>query len=426
MKKLMINYKCREGAKRILNSQFSILNFIVAIIIATMTTSCSDDDPFFSASENDYPVILNTDLQNAWDGLPPVLKTIPRNENFVYEVTVTPSAYTTVTWVIDDLEVAEGTSVDMPMLAGEYNLKIVATTTKGLETYRERRIIVTPLDGDPVAAEDQPLERLLTPGTEAQLHGTNLDKVAKIRIDNAVVDVTCENGVLNYTVPQNIANGVYRLQLIDANGNAYGGGKVTVSSSPVFASNAYQAKANSELVLNGKNLDKVASVTAGGQACTIKEKTATTLTITTPQLEPGTHTFTATDAEGNAVKFVNGSSLDEMGTLTIVTETTLWEGEFNVTWGTPFDKLKETLINYVKPGTVLRLYVTGEGQGSATSAWWSNIVTGQGDPNRGDIAIHGSQVLEYTLNELSIELLKTQDGFLAVGDGYTLKKVTVE
>lgn len=415
MKKIMINY------------MKSLAFILLALpVVGAMLTSCSDEDPFFSASEDDFPVIMNTDLQNAWEGVPPVLKTIPRNENFVYEVTVTPSAYTTVTWIIDDLEVAEGTSVDMPMLAGEYNLKIVATTTRGFQTYRERRIIVTPLDGDPIAATDLPLERLLTPGKAAQLHGTDLSKVTKVSIGGAVVDVTNDNGVLTYIVPQNIANGVYRLQLIDAQGNAYGGGQVTVSSSPVLGSNEFQAKSNSELELSGQNLDKIATVKVDGQSCTIKEKSSNTITIAVPQLEPGTYIFTATDAEGFAVKFVSGSTLVESAFLTIVTETTLWEGEFNVTWGTPFDKLKETLINYVKPGTVLRLYVTGEGQGSATSAWWSNIVTGQGDPNRGDIAIHGSQVLEYTLNELSIELLKTQDGFLAVGDGYTLKKVTVE
>ena len=395
-------------------------------IVGAMLTSCSDDDPFFSASEDDFPVILNTDLQNAWEGVPPVLKTIPRNENFVYEVTVTPSAYTTVTWVIDDLEVAEGTSVDMPMLAGEYNLNIVATTTKGLQTYRERRIIVTPLEGDPIADTDLPLERLLTQGAAAQLHGSNFDNVVKIEIGGAIVDVTNNNGVLSYTVPQNLANGVYRLQLIDAKGNAYGGGQVTVSSSPVFGSDAFQAKANADVELSGQNLDKIASVTVAGQACTIKEKTNNTITITVPQLEPGDYAFTATDVEGYTVKFISGSSLVEEATLTIVTETTLWEGEFEVTWGTPFNKLKDTFINYVHPGTVLRLYVTGEGQGCAATSWWSNIVTGQGDPNRGDIAIHGSMVLEYTLTELSMELLKTQQGFYAVGNGYTLKKVTVE
>lgn len=40
--------------------------------------------------------------------------------------------------------------------------------------------------------------------------------------------------------------------------------------------------------------------------------------------------------------------------------------------------------------------------------------------------IEGDMVLEYTLNDLSIQLLAEQDGFLMVGDGYTLTKITVE
>ena len=40
--------------------------------------------------------------------------------------------------------------------------------------------------------------------------------------------------------------------------------------------------------------------------------------------------------------------------------------------------------------------------------------------------ISGDMVLEYTLTDLSIQLLTKQDGFLMVGDGYTLLKITVE
>ncbi|MBF4211998.1 hypothetical protein EI533_30500, partial [Pseudomonas donghuensis] len=71
-------------------------------------------------------------------------------------------------------------------------------------------------------------------------------------------------------------------------------------------------------------------------------------------------------------------------------------------------------------------YVSGEGQGTATTAWWDNLLTGKGDPERGDTMISGSQVLEYELTDLSIQLLKDQTGFLMVGNGYTVSKVTVE
>ena len=48
------------------------------------------------------------------------------------------------------------------------------------------------------------------------------------------------------------------------------------------------------------------------------------------------------------------------------------------------------------------------------------------DEGRGDTPISGDMVLEYTLNETSISLLQNQDGFLMVGNGYTLTKITVE
>ena len=61
-----------------------------------------------------------------------------------------------------------------------------------------------------------------------------------------------------------------------------------------------------------------------------------------------------------------------------------------------------------------------------TTAWWNNILTGESDPNRGDIAISGSMVLEFTLTDLSIELINEQDGAIFVGDGYTITKITKE
>ena len=107
-------------------------------------------------------------------------------------------------------------------------------------------------------------------------------------------------------------------------------------------------------------------------------------------------------------------------------ENTLWEGEFSVTWGTPFEVLKDTFLSKVKAGTILRVYVDGNGQGTATTAWWNNILTGKADPERGDIMVTGPATWEFELTDLSIQLLTEQNGFLLVGDGYTVKKVTIE
>ena len=146
--------------------------------------------------------------------------------------------------------------------------------------------------------------------------------------------------------------------------------------------------------------------------------------VTAPSdLANGDYDITLVD--GNGVQFTGG-------TIKVTTEArqsvenTIWEGEFAVTWGTPFNALKDTFLSKVKAGTILRVYVNGNGQGTAATAWWNNILTGKGDPERGDIMVDGTAKWEFKLTDLSIQLLTEQDGFLLVGDGYTVKKVTIE
>ena len=123
--------------------------------LAAVFTACSsDEDPFFTASENDAPRILNTDIPEGKGGEPGVIANIERTENFTFEVMVTPVSYTTVTWFIDDEQVAEGLKIDVPVLAGDHILKIVATTTKGLSTSRTCKLTVRPLVSDPELATD--------------------------------------------------------------------------------------------------------------------------------------------------------------------------------------------------------------------------------------------------------------------------------
>jgi hypothetical protein len=111
-----------------------------------------------------------------------------------------------------------------------------------------------------------------------------------------------------------------------------------------------------------------------------------------------------------------------------VKETVLWEGSYDVTWGTPFDGLQFELIKHIQVGTVVRAYVTGNGQGCLATKWWRNLETGTSDDDtgRGDTPIDGDMVLECTISQLSIDLLNQQEGFYVVGNGYTIKKITVE
>lgn len=176
---------------------------------------------------------------------------------------------------------------------------------------------------------------------------------------------------------------------------------------------------------NCKNLGTVTKVMVGGKEVAFEVlEEGTALKLTAPaDLENGDYDITLVDGEGN--KFPGG-------TIKVTTEArpsmenTLWEGEFAVTWGSPFDALKDTFLSKVKAGTILRVYVDGNGQGTATTSWWNNILTGKGDPERGDFMVNGPATWKFELTDLSIQLLTEQQGLLLVGDGYTVKKVTIE
>lgn len=304
---------------------------------ATLSSCSSDDDPYFTVSEDDDPRILNTDLVAD--------SKIDRKTNYKLEIKVTPVHYTTVTWLLDGTKIAEGNTIDQTLPLGDHELKIVATTTKNKSTSRTLKVTVTPAADDPAVGTNAS-ELWVAPGAETTIHKCkNLGTVTKVMVGGKEVafEVLEEGKALKLTAPTGLENGDYDITLVDGEGNQFPCGtiKITTEARPSM-------------------------------------------------------------------------------------ESTLWEGEFAVTWGTPFEALKETFLSKVKAGTILRVYVDGNGQGTATTASWNNILTGKGDPERGDIMVTGPATWEFKLTDLSIQLLKEQWGLILVGDGYTVKKVTIE
>lgn len=304
---------------------------------ATLSSCSSDDDPYFTVSEDDDPRILNTDLVDD--------SKIDRKTNYKLEIKVTPVHYTTVTWLLDGTQIYEGTTIDQTLPVGNHELKIVATTTKGKSTSRTLKVTVTPAADDPALGTNAS-ELWVAPGAETTIHKCkNLGIVAKVMVGGKDVafEVLEEGTALKLTAPTGLENGDYDITLVDGEGNQFPGGTIKVTTEPC------------------------------------------------PSME-----------------------------------TTLWEGEFAVTWDTPFKDLKDTFLSKVKAGTILRVYVDGKGQGTAATSWWNNILTGKGDPERGDIPVDGPATWKFELTDLSIQLLTEQQGLFIVGDGYTVKKVTIE
>ena len=332
MNKTMKQYK-----GKVLKAMMMLLAVSFALAGTSTLSSCSsDDEPYFTVSEDDDPRILNTDLADS---------KIDRKTNYKLEIKVTPVHYTTVTWLLDGIQIYEGTTIDQTLPVGNHELKIVATTTKGKTTSRTLNVTVTPAADDPALGTNAS-ELWVAPGAETTIHNCkNLGTVTKVMVGGKEVafEVLEEGTALKLTAPTGLENGDYDITLVDGEGNQFSGGiiKVTTEARPSM-------------------------------------------------------------------------------------ENTLWEGEFSVTWGTPFEALKDTFLSKVKVGTILRVYVDGNGQGTATTAWWNNILTGKGDPERNDFMVTGPATWEFELTDLSIQLLTEQNGFLLVGDGYTVKKVTIE
>ena len=332
MNKTMKQYK-----GKVLKAMMMLLAVGFALAGTSTLSSCSsDDEPYFTVSEDDNPRILNTDLADS---------KIDRKTNYKLEIKVTPVHYTTVTWLLDGKQIAEGNTIDQALPVGIHELKIVATTTKGKSTSRTLNVTVTPAADDPALGSNA-VELWVAPGAETTIHKCkNLGTVAKVLVGGkeAAFEVLEEGTALKLTAPTGLENGDYDITLVDGEGNQFPSGtiKVTTEARPSM-------------------------------------------------------------------------------------ENTLWEGEFAVTWSTPFDALKDTFLSKVKAGTILRVYVDGNGQGTAATSWWNNILTGKGDPERGDILVDGPATWKFELTDLSIQLLTEQNGLFLVGDGYTVKKVTIE
>ena len=338
MNKTMKQYK-----GKVLKAMMMLLAMSFALVGTSTLSSCSsDDDPFFTVSEDDNPRILNTNLAD--------LK-LDRKTKLNLEIKVTPVHYTTVTWLLDGTQIYEGTTIDQTLPLGNHELKIVATTTKGKSTSRTLKVTVIPAADDPALGTNA-VELWVAPGAETTIHKCkNLGTVTKVMVGGKEVafEVLEEGTSLKLTAPTGLENGDYDITLVDGEGVQFPCGTIKVTTEP------------------------------------------------RPSIDPRPSM-----------------------------ETTLWEGEFAVTWGTPFEALKETFLSKVKAGTILRVYVDGKGQGTATTASWNNILTGKGDPERGDIMVDGPATWEFKLTDLSIQLLKEQWGLILVGDGYTVKKVTIE
>lgn len=399
--------------------------------------ACTEETPFSTATENDDPRILDPLFPDRVNGELPVVSNISRDANFSMTLTVTPADYTTVTWFIDEEEIQTGKEIDLALKAGTYHLKVTATTSIGKSTYREGLIQVNPLADDPWATEIG-FERIITTGAKAQLYGNNLDKVNSIVIGGkTATDIAYtengENSYIEYTVPEGLADGTYRIILVDNGGNEYGGNKVTVTSDALITAGSERTTANSEWVMTGINLNQIESFTFGGQTVSsFIRQSETEIAFTCPSLEDGEYTLTGRTTSGKEVMFYTTAGNITEQTVVVSSERVLWEGHHYVSWDLPDDNPNKTfnligkdVFASIKAGAVLSIYYSVNSadeyhQLRTTTGWWNDL------PGTAVIEFQEDGVKQVQLTQEVLDKIQTEDGFLCIGHGYYVDRISVQ
>lgn len=409
--------------------------FLATMAITFALSACSDTEPFSTATANDEPRILDPIFPDRVNGELPVVANISRDAHFTMKLTVTPADFTTVTWLLDGEEVATGVEIDKALSAGTYRLKVIVITTAGKSTWREGTVQVNPLADDPWTGEVS-FERIVAPGTTARLYGSNLDKVASITIGGktiADVKYLAVDNCLEYTVPADLVSGDYRVLLNDSDGNSYGGNKVKVTAEPIVTSGANRANAGAEWVLTGINLDRIASLTLGDHTVTsFIRRTSSELVLTCPLLADGNYSLIGKTEDGQTVQFVNGQTISTELTVAISSEQTLWEGHHYVSWDEPdgsphktFNLIGQDKFATIAPGSVLRISYSLNAADSyhkmqVATGWWTML------PGTVEKELATDGVLELILTKKMLDLIGQQAGFLCVGHGYYVDRVSVQ
>lgn len=410
---------------------------LIMLAMSFVLIACTEETPFSTATENDDPRILDPLFPDRVNDELPVVSNISRDANFSMTLTVTPADYTTVTWFIDGEEIQTGKEIDLALKAGTYHLKVTATTSIGKSTYREGLIQVNPLADDPWATEIG-FERIITTGAKAQLYGNNLDKVNSIVIGGkTATDIAYtengENSYIEYTVPEGLADGTYRIILVDNGGNEYGGNKVTVTSDALITAGSERTTANSEWVMTGINLNQIESFTFGGQSVSsFIRQSETEIAFTCPSLEDGEYTLTGRTTSGKEVMFYTTAGNITEQTVVVSSERVLWEGHHYVSWDLPDDNPNKTfnligkdVFASIKAGAVLSIYYSVNSadeyhQLRTTTGWWNDL------PGTAVIEFQEDGVKQIQLTQEVLDKIQTEDGFLCIGHGYYVDRISVQ
>ena len=334
---------------------------LIALAAATILTGCQPEEPFDTQSPNDAPIILTPYNESGTGTF--TYNLINPDTPLFDSVTVTPSAYTTINWYLDQQLVYTGVKIDMCFPAGTYALTIEAITDAGLRTERTGTVTVKPYDYDPYSAAPA-AGRHLAPGVETQIDGQNLSKAKNVIIANdvfgsevvhTITPTYQEDGLLKFILPQT-EDGSYFLLLQDANGKLYGADNIDVHNGAVALAGFQEMPAGSTWVITGVNLQNVTKVIVNGSEITDLQVTASSVTLTAPALEAGEYTLAMFNEDGSAVLFITNEGAVEQVMTLVPSETTIWTGAVTIDWNADLVKVDASAMAAVPVGATIFVY----------------------------------------------------------------------
>ena len=414
----------------------------LAIAGTTSLSSCSSqDDPYYTVSEDDTPRILNTDL---------VDQNLNRVTPLNIEIKVTPRNFTKVTWLLNGTQIHEGFTINQLVPVGNHELKIVATTVKGLTTSRSIKVNVTPMADDPSIATDAKT-RWLTIGKTKTVSCEHVTSISKLLIgDVEATNVSYADNKITFDVPS-MAEGEYLVTLVDAQGTKWGCGLFTVSTedypdpgikettiwegdvtinwgdSKVFIPAAEMAD-----VPVGATVRLVYEMVDAEYHCmrVTNEDWSADIVAQFDLTESGAYEFEFT-ADSKAIADAKGMLVTGFGyklTQVVIVEgvapaeNTLWEGSKDINWGDSNVFIPAADMAAVAAGSKIHVYyemIDAEYHCMRiTNEDWSSDIVAQFDITA-DTAI--PYEFDYTADSKAIGDAK---GMLVTGFGYKITKVT--
>lgn len=220
--------------------------------------------------------------------------------------------------------------------------------------------------------------------------------------------------------------------MLDSEGTRYGANTVTILENATVLEGATTAAPGRDITLSGVKLDEVSSLTIGDQTVnTFKEQSATQIVFECPASLQGGETYTITGTTTNGGSLLFGSadgSLHTESQLLITAETTLWEGRTTVSdWGGSNFEGARYLLDDAREGSLLRIYFSLDPAADyckirLVTGGWTRLM-GESDD---DIVPTSDGVIEMEMTRERIDLIKGNYGFMCVGHGYIVTKVTLE